>query len=212
MVRKAYLKPPPKLPPVSSTTVPCAPPVKCGSLDCDTNNNNLVRELFANALERAINSTEHTACDEPDDTWAAHPYYDDLEDHGQLQDTAGDELELPWEAHPYYDPHAESDTPYNEDASSEAHEEIAWEEHPYYDTPAEGDTQQTESDNPENNDAPNEVHEEIPWEDHPYYDTPEEELQTESDVPANNVTGEDHSSYDALEEDDELAWKDSPYY
>ena len=65
LVRKAYLKPPPKLPPlhsrstfITTPTHKTTPSPKCSSLDLDSKANDAY-ELFADALERALNSNEH---------------------------------------------------------------------------------------------------------------------------------------------------------
>ena len=90
------------------------------------------RELFADALERAVNSKQ-----------ADHPYYDG-------SDQGDDDHVTPWVDHPYYDvpgiseavqcdddldPPSHEESP--DDAVSDTLGEPAWEEHPYYDTPDE---------------------------------------------------------------------------
>ena len=179
--RKAYLKSPPKLPPAHShTNQPTARLPVCGSVSCDDNLNVVVREMFADALERAVNSNEQTASDVPEDSWADHPYYDDPDESQQDVSVPDNGCEgEAWEDHPYYDDlgspvtdqgNDELDILTQEEGQGEAHlpdeaapddseEEVAWEEHPYYDTPVEEDCQ-AESDVPE---------EDVAWEDSPYY-------------------------------------------
>ena len=234
MVRKAYLKPPPKLPPAHSHTYqPTARLPKCDALQIDDNINMVLRERFADALERAINSNVQTASDVPGDSWADHPYYDDPEHEEDQQATAvpDDACEgEAWEDHPYYDgPDHEED---QQDAAvpNDACKEEAWEDHPYYDdlgTP-DSDRDDDEMDNLGHGEDQDESHlpdeaapddaalddaEEVAWEEHPYYDAPEEEnSHAESDVPEEDASLQDHSSYTTTEEEDEVAWEDSPYY
>ena len=54
----------------------------------------------------------------------------------------------------------------------------------------------------------------VPREDHAHYDTPEVETVgfAESDVPVEDDAWQDLSSCSNNEEEDELAWEDSPYY
>jgi hypothetical protein len=229
MVRKAYLKPPPKLPPAHSHTYqPTARLPKCDALQCDDNINIVLRERFADALERAVNSNEQTASDVPGDSWADHPYYDDPEHEEDQQATAvpDDACEgEAWEDHPYYDsPDHEED---QQDAAVpiDACKEEAWEDHPYYDDLGTSESDQgdyAELDNLGHGEDQDESHlpdeapddaEEVAWEEHPYYDAPEEEnSHAESDVPEEDASLQDHSSYTSTEEEDEVAWEDSPYY
>ena len=72
--------------------------------------------MFANALERAINSNEQTASDVPGLSWEEHPFYDNL-DHDEAQqvsdppdDAPDDTHEVAWEDHPYYDDLGSSET------------------------------------------------------------------------------------------------------
>ena len=185
MVRKAYLKSPqkspPKLPPVHyHTEQPTARLPKCGSLTCDDDLNTVVREMFADALERAVNSNEETASDVPGDSWADHPYYDDPDHEEDQQDEAVPDETCEgeaWEDHPYYDDLGSPETDHGDELDSPAHDEdqgsdlpeeaatddqqdeVAWEDHPFYDTPEE-EASQAESDDSE---------EDVAWEDSPYY-------------------------------------------
>ena len=85
LARKAYLKPPPKLRPLFSNGPPTLP-LQCSSVECDKIAEDAqFRELFADALERAVNSNQ-----------ADHPYYDAF-------DQGDDDLVTPWADHPYYD-------------------------------------------------------------------------------------------------------------
>jgi len=202
LARKAYLKPPPKLPPLSTPFTSNADqattstlPIKCSSLECDENaNGGWAMELFADALERAINSEEaahpyYDGLDQDDDDpvtpWADHPYYDDLGVSVADQD---DDHVSPWADHPFYDDleiseavqgDEELDSPGHEESpgdgvasDDDATEEVAWEEHPYYNTPDEGETN-TESAASDAGDAwqdySTEKEDEVPWEDSPYY-------------------------------------------
>jgi len=221
MVRKAYLKPPPKLPPVHSHTCqPTARLPKCGSLQCDDSINIEFREMFADALERAVNSNE-----------ADHPYYDHPEQESNQQITAvPDAYEgEAWEDHPFYDDLDHEEDQQDDDVrlADDAYEGVAWEDHPYYDDSfgsetgqgddADLDTLDHEEDLGESHihdeAAPDTSEEEVAWEDHPYYDTPDvEDSPAESDVSEDDASLQDHSSYTTTEEEDELAWEDSPYY
>ena len=121
MVRKAYLKSPPKLPPHFHTPQPTARLTECGALQCDDNLNLVVREMFADALERAINSNEQTASDVPDLPWEEHPVYD----HDDVQQVSD---------------------PTDVAAPDDTHEEVAWEDHPYYDDLGSPETDRGEDD------------------------------------------------------------------
>ena len=192
MVRKAYLKSPPKLPPAHSyTDQPTARLPQCGSLTCDDNINTVLREMFADALERAVNSNEEPASDVPGDSWANHPYYDDADPEEDQQDAAVPDETCEgeaWEDHPYYDDLGSPETDHGD-------EEL--------DTPALEEDQQgsqlpdeAPSDDQQDEAASDDQQNEVAWEDHPYYDTPEEEVS--------------HAESDDSEED--VAWEDSPYY
>ena len=171
MVRKAYLKPPPKLPPSAKSRVahsfqPTVRLTKCGATvmqGVDDQVNIKAREMFADALERAINS-EQTASDMVDESWAKHPYYDDLDTmtdrdvaerneyeekpalDGETAETVSD-VEESWAEHPYYD-NLDTETDRDVDERNEYEEkpgldgetaetvsdvEESWAEHPYYD-------------------------------------------------------------------------------
>ena len=193
LARRAYLKPPPKLPPLSTHFTSNAHPatsstlsLKCSSLECD-DNGDWAMEMFANALERAINTEE-----------AAHPYYDGSEE---------DEHETPWADHPYYDDLEISETGQGDDelvrsqdttdhedpkddVDSEATQELpAFEDHPCYDTPDVGEDHHAESVSQGEDDASNNTHEELACENHPYYDT--------------SYDGEDHHAESVAQEEDE---------
>jgi len=237
LARKAYLKPPPKLPPLSSySTRTPELPMQCSSVECNKTVDDMQsRELFADALERAVNSGhadhpyyDHDAVDQGVDDlvtpWADHPYYDDL----TYTDDKGDEdLATPWADHPYYDHDDleisgagqgdELDVPGNDDSLDdvpEMQEEPAWEDHPFYDHLDEGeDTNESDAhDEDQEADCPDatsdDATEEVPWEEHPYYD--EGETNHESTASDESIAWSDHSSYNT--EEDEVAWEDSPFY
>jgi hypothetical protein len=218
LVRKAYLKPPPKLPPlhsrstfITTPTHKTTPSPKCSSLNLDSKADDAY-ELFADALERALNSNEQTV---------GVNYVPE----GPMDDLDGDDYATPWADHPFYD----------DVASDDAIVEVPWEEHPYYDTPDEeednhgpdasyeGDVNSSPQDTPDHRDedqetdppdedASDDAIEEVTWEEHPYYDAPNEvEDNLESDASDVSIAWQDHSSY-TTEEEDELAWEDSPFY
>ena len=191
MVRKAYLKPPSKLSPHFPSPQPTARLPECGALQCDDSLNIVVREMFANALERAINSNEQTASDVPGLSWEEHPFYDNL-DHDEAEqvsdppdDAPDDTHEVAWEDHPYYDDLGSSETDRGED------DEL--------DRPQNTSTHDVDQQESDDEVVPEDAQEEVAWEDHPHYDTPaeEEDQLTESDVP---------------EDEEDVAWEDSPYY
>ena len=145
--------------------------------------------MFADALERAINSNEQTASDVPDLPWEEHPVYD----HDDVQQVSD---------------------PTDVAAPDDTHEEVAWEDHPYYDDLGSPETDRGEDDELDRSqnsskhtvdqqESDDEVvpedAQEVAWEDHPHYDTPaeEEDQLTDSDVP---------------EDEEDVAWEDSPYY
>jgi len=231
LARKAYLRPPPKLPPLSSQSITSGTPtkpLKCSSVQCDQTADDVQsREAFADALERAVNSGhadhpyyDHDEFDQdaevPVTPWADHPYYDDLisgEDHDAGEGEA-------WQDHPYYDDPGLDEDQQDDAVPDETCEELAWEDHPYYDDLGATETEEDAADELDSLDheedqdeshlpdeaAPDDAEGDA-WEDHPYYDTPEEHTPAESDVPE-----EDHSTYTTSEEEEELAWEDSPYY
>ena len=108
LARKAYLRPPPKLPPLTSklTSKASLAPLQLNDSSLEFEeviDDALFKELFADAIERAKNS-EKTARHAPADSWADHCYFDDLDtdqgDDGQVP--PADEPEIPWEYHQYY--------------------------------------------------------------------------------------------------------------
>ena len=86
----------------------------------------------------------------------------------------------------------------------------AFEDHPCYDTPDEGEDHHAESVSHDEDDAPDNTNQALELEDHPYYDTPDdgEDHHAESDAQEED---EDQSSFTTDEEED-LAWEDSPFY
>ena len=142
--------------------------------------------MFADALERAINSEEpETTSDVPEESWAAHPYYHCLDRYVADRGDADEDTQ---------------DTPAYEVDQQESYypddgQEIALEAHPYYDAPDEGDLHESE---------PDDVAPDVAWEDHPYYEAPDEGDLHESEP-------ENDSSY-TTEEEEEMAWAASPYY
>ena len=189
MVRKAYLKPPPKLPPpvhfqvaqVNQPTARLSATMQCA----DDQVNIEAREMFADALERAVNS-EHNIRDQNDVSWAEHPHYDDLDSPEPIREAL----------HPYCD-------------DLEGHDPVRDAEDPYHDEietvcDVEGMSKYDE-DNSDDAELSN-----VPWEDHPFYDTPEEESQAEHDDPADDAACNDNSSEEDVE--DQVAWEDSPFY
>jgi len=173
MVRKAYLKPPPRLPPLAQFQAahpiqPTARQTGCAGMQCAEPVTVDARELFADALERAVIS-EYGAVD--DASWAEHPYYDDLDSH----ETACDAESL------YRDDLDSLETVNNDEMNEhdkddgELPDDVPWEHHPYYDTPAEEVECSTESDDSVEDVACHadssyvEEEDEVPWEDSPYY-------------------------------------------
>ena len=218
MVRKAYLKPPPKLPPPTQSRValsaqPTARMTKCGAtvMQSVAQVNIEAREMFADALERAIKS-EQTASDTVDVTWAEHPYYDDLdivtvgdvdeeneyEDKPVLEGETVCDAEESWAEHPYYDDLNTSVTVHDVDEMQESEGNVHHEEEDVTE-----DDENQELDNNAHN-----VEEEsydVPWEDHPGYDTPDEEAECRAESDLDDAACEDS-------EEEEVAWEDSPYY
>ena len=113
--------------------------------------------MFADALERAVNSNEQTASDVPGDSGADHPYYDhpELQDDREAAVVTDDACEGDaWKDHPYYDdPEEDQQAKATPDEFLEGE---AWEDHPSYDEELE--------------DAVDDPCKEVAREDHPYYD------------------------------------------
>jgi len=230
LARKAYLRPPPRLPPLSSHSTAegtSALPLQCSSVECDKDADDMKsRELFADALERAVNSGD-----------ADHPYYD----HDALDQGVDDHV-TPWADHPYYDHDdlgnsgadqgiseaAPSDdelaVPHHDDPIDDVSamgEEPAWEDHPFYDhLDDREDNHESDASDAHCEDqgadfldvASDDATEEVPWEEHPFYDTPDEgETNHESVASDESIAWQDHSS-DTTEEEEEVAWEDSPFY
>ena len=178
-------------------------PLKCSSLECDDIiDDALFRELYADAIERAVNN-EKTAKDVPADSWADHPYYDDLgsseTDRGdaeQVDESPDHEHEIPWEDHPSYDDLGMSETgAQGDDDALDVSE-----------TDQSDDQLDRSRDNPEDQQEsdPDDVS-----------DTPDEreDNPTESDTCEEDVACQDHLSYTSSEVDNgDLAWEGSPYY
>ena len=150
------------------------------------------RELFADALERAVFS-EYGAVN--DNSWADHPYYDDHDSPETVHDdldgaeTLRDDRDCPETARA-----AEN---LFHDCDLDSSETVDIGETNEYDEDVSGQA---------------ELPDDVPWEDHPYYDTPaeEEECDTESDDSVEDAACQADSTYD--EEEDEVPWEDSPYY
>ena len=194
MVRKAYLKPPPRLPPPAQfhPTQPTARQTGCAGMQCAEPVTIEARELFADALERAVFS-EYGAVD--DDNWAGHPYYEDLDS----PETVCDDLDSPETVRDDLDgaeTACDAENLYH-DGDLDSPETVDIGEMNEYD---------------ENVSDHAELPDDVPWEDHPFYDTPteEEECGTESDDSVEDVACQANSSY--VEEEDEVPWEDSPYY
>jgi len=233
-VKKLFGKPPPKLPPAyatrSTTSAPTvvSQPVGCNSVNFgerpdlnDADSNILARELFADALERAIASNNNVhynedwnnneVYEEPlggkDEDFNHDPYnpaepFANLEEaiDGSEQDACVTDTE--WASHPYYDTpddeHDEDHLDYHDGLADDANKWINDE-----DDEASASEKHDDLGSPETNHGDEEVNspvhddqeDEVAWEDHPYYDTSEEASDTEPD---------------ASEED--VAWEDSPYY
>jgi len=212
LARKAYLKPPPKLPPLATfSNAPPATnsrlPLKCSSLECENNPSDVqAMKLFADAVERAINTEEN-----------AHPYYDGLDQGNDVQGT-------PWADHPFYDDQGVSGTDQDDDVHGSP-----WANHPYYDDLEISEAVQDDEDSLGHEESPDDASdasnedkaedqgpdsqdddasdddatEEVPWEEHPYYDTPDE-----GDASDGSIAWQDYST----EEEDEVAFEDSPFY
>ena len=219
LVKKAYLKPPPRLPPPAhskpiQTIAPTARLPECASAGCE-DLNIVVRELFADALERAINSTEQPTV-YVEESWANHPYYEEEDKpalEGETVETVYD-LEESWADHPYYDDldasvtvrevdeiQESDDNAHDEGEDDTVHDEIQESE----------DNAHQEEDEPDN---------EL-WEDHPYYDIPDEleDCEAESDDDAACQDSDDDAACQDCDdaacqdsEEEEVAWEDSPYY
>jgi len=202
MVRKAYLKPPPRLPPPAQFQAiqPTARQTGCAGMQCAAQVTIEARELFADALERAVSSEYGAAANEH---WADHPFYEDL---GSPE--PGNDAE-----HLYYD---DLDGP--ETVHDDVEEMHKSRNSPHHAEESVGDEMPECEDNPHHEEGSvcdgDEMHEkeesdDVPWEDHPYYDTPdeEEEFPAESDD-IDAVACQDNSSCS----EEEVEWEDSPYY
>ena len=153
--------------------------------------------MFADALERAVNSKEQSASDMPEDSWEEHPYFDGL-DHEEDAAVPNDEHdEVPWEEHPFYDDLVSSETDRGDDDDLDRSQDTS--------THA---VDQQESDD----DVPDDA-QEVAWEDHPYYDTPDETL-LDVDLDAKEEDSNCSSSLmdGDLDEEDEIPFEDHPYY
>jgi hypothetical protein len=207
-------------------------PLKCSSLERDDiSDDALFRELYADAIERAVNN-EKTAKDVPADSWADHPYYDDLEtdrgDDEQVDVSPDDEQEIPWKDHPYYDDLGMSEIVQDDvdlgltasDQCDEEQEEAGWDNHLNYD---DLDSCETGLDAEVHLDGASEQDHQtdsacgtgLAWEDHPFYDAPDDESETpEGEHP--EAPNEDHQTESDSCEDSacrtDLAWEDHPFY
>ena len=159
-----------------SSASPATLTTNCGALDCDENSNIVLREMFADALERAINSTENTAFDEPETP--DHPFHADFENDVEFHDEFEDDGEnVVRDASDFPEP-----------------DPLAWENHSRYSDEIDCEKDDQSSDGPI--DDVSEIEDQLQqnltmdggdsnqgdqlglaWEDHPYYDTPEEELE-----------------------------------
>jgi len=178
---RSHVKPPPRLPPAypSMHMSTMARPVACNSVMFDevsapievAYDTTILREMFADALERAIASNDMDYSQEDcNNNEVVADIHHDYGDH----DVALDETqEVAWADHPFYDDLGSSetdhgdeelDTPVHDDQqdeiiSDDQQDEVIWEDHPYYDTSDEEDSH-AESDVSE---------EDVAWEDSPYY-------------------------------------------
>ena len=186
------------------------------------------RELFADALERAV-SSEHGAV--AYESWADHPFYDDLGspdpgkdaehlagvDSEQTTSAIDDDL---WAAHPYYDDldatpvtvcdveercEYEDNPALGEETVCDVEERCEYEDDPALEEETVCDVdqmQESEDYARHEDDEPDDV----PWEDHPYYDTPDEETECSAESEDLDVACQDNSS------EEEVEWEDSPFY
>ena len=188
--------------------------------------------MFADALERAINS-EQNASDMVDESWAKHPYYDDLDTTATVRDVV--------ERYEYeFEPGLEEETVCDVNVD-EMHEsdnypvnkeelvcEASWAEHPYYDAL---DTYVNVHDVDEMQEstgrdviARNEYEDEPglegetvetvsdveeSWADHPYYDDLDSSV-TVCDV--DEIQESEDNAHQEEEEPDNELWEDHPYH
>ena len=221
MVRKAYLKPPPRLPPPAQFQAPqLIQQSGCAGMQCATPVNIEARELFADALERAVSSEYGAVADEH---WADHPFYGDLDSPEPCNDAEHlcyDDLDSPETVYDDVEEmHESRNGPHHaEESVGNGDDMPEYVDFPQHEEP-DGDEMPACEDNPHHEEGSvcegdemleKEEPDDVPWEDHPYYDTPDEaeECPAESDD-IDAVACQDNSS---CSEEDEVVWEDSPYY
>ena len=166
-------------------------PAQCDQLLGDEVNN-VARELFADALERAVNANfaEHPYYDH-NANFAEHPYYD----HNEINLDCGGDGQPITEDMLGYDASVSDYEP--EGVLTYDDVEAAHEDQVDYATDEATCSEQ-----------------EVPWEEHPFYDTPDDEdHHTPHDDDADDTPDdEDHHTPDDDDAEEALEWEASPYY
>ena len=204
---KFHVKPPPRLPPIypSINMSTMAVPVACNNVIVDNvfaapieaaYDTSILREIFADALERAIASNDIDHCQEDcNNNELGVDIHNDNADHEEEQHSDVEE-DVAWEDHPYYDDLGSPETDLgDEELDIPVCEEDDQQHEATTDVQEDEDTPAHEEDDQQEEAFTDDQEDEVVWEDHPYYDTPEEDSDAELEV-----------------SEEDVAWEDSPYY